>query len=699
MRVGIIGSGQIARVHGPLILKQPNAEIVGIADTDITRAKALAKELKASRFYQDAKVMIEEQKPNVVHVLVPPQYHADLSIMAMDQGCNVLVEKPMALNMDDAERMIEVAKQNNVHLCVNHNMVFMDVVQRAMELTSKGAIGEVLSVEAYYCYDARRNSAISEEGAEYAHWSYRLNGGLLEDLMPHMAALIFEFIPEIQDVHNIGHNRGVLPKGWQDEIRVLLKSKSVIGNISISLNERPDIILLTIKGTRGIIRADLYNNILTIQKKSGLPRAIARGLSGFQLSFQYLKESLGNSYKFVTGRIDKSSGMELLISKFYAAILNGGETPVSLDKSLRVVDLVKRIWSVPSVDAENINLLPSLSKNNSVEPTVFVTGASGFIGTHLIKRLLSENIGVRALVRPNSIHAGRLRKLDVDIVEGDLSNAELLCQATKGIKTIYHAGAATNNNWEDNYQSTVKGTEHLIKAALSSEVERFIHLSTLAVYELVSIKKNGLIKEDSPFHRNPEGMGAYAYSKIETERLVFDAYREEGLRVTVIRPGIVIGPLGYVFFPHLGYRYQDRLFILIGKGDTILPITYVENTVDGIYKASIEEKAIGQVYNLVDDGEITVREYLEKFIEITGIQARIISLPYTIPYLATTAYEIAAHFDLLKKGATSRTQLKTKQARVRFDNTKARNELGWSPKISLKEGLIRTFKWYADRYG
>lgn len=696
MKVGIIGGGHIARIHGPLILKQPNAEILGIADKDIARAKALATELKASQVYQDAKVMLDEQKPEIVHILAPPQYHAELSIMAMNQGCHVLVEKPMALTIEDSQRMIEVAKHNNVQLCVNHNMIFEDVVQRARELISTGVIGEIVSVEACYLFNPRRYPIILEEGAEHYHWSYRINGGPLQDLMPHPASLVMEFIPEIKEVKSIGHNRGILPKNWQDEIRVLIKSNSVLGYISISMNESPDTISLTIKGTEGTVKANLFNNILTLQKKSTLPRAFARGLSGFQMTYQNFEGSLGNIYKFITGRIDKSNGLGQVISKFYESISNGGDPPISLDKSLCVVDVMNRVWPVPVMDTQKASIFLHSSKNEQGEPTALVTGASGFIGTHLIKRLLSENIRVRALVRPNSNHAGRLKKFDVDVVEGNLADTEVLYEATRGIKTIYHAGAPVgSNSWEEHYQATIKGTETLIKAAVEHQVKRFVHLSTLAVYELISLEKNAIVQEDSPYEKDPKQMGPYAYSKIEAERLLLDAHRSHNLGVTVVRPGIVIGPMGRVFIPHLGYRYQDKLFLLIGEGNNVLPLTYIENTVDGIYKASVEERAIGKIYNLVDDGEITVKDYLEQLMKITEIKAQIICLPYIIPYLATTAYELSAYFNIIKKGVTSRSQLKRKQAPVHFDNTKAKTELSWEPKVSLEEGLTKTFEWYA----
>ncbi len=546
-------------------------------------------------------------------------------------------------------------------------------------------------------FDARRYPAILEEGAEYCHWSYQLNGGPLQDLIPHPASLLFEFIPEIKEIQFMGHNRGVLPKAWQDEMRVLIKSNSVIGYMSISLSEKPDTISFAIKGTKGIVHADLFNDILTIRKKSILPRAIARGISGLELTAQNLKGSLQNIYKFITRGIDKSSGIEPLISHFYKSIRHGGESPIALDKSLRVVEMINRIWPVPVLTGKNTSSSPLSTDKKHHRPIAFVTGASGFLGIHLVKKLLSENVRVRALVRPNSLHLGRLKKVDVDIVEGDLTDPEVLHAATKGVKIIYHAGSPTGNSWEEYEQVAVKGTERLIEAALAHKVRRFVHFSSLVVYELLDISDEN-IKEDSIYQKKPQKMGPYVWAKIEAEKRVFGAYRQRGLGVTVVRPGIVFGPLGRVFSPHLGYRYQDRVFLLIGGGNTILPLTYVENTVDGIYEASMAKKAVGQAYNLVDDGEITAKNFVETFAKTTGIPVRIIQLPYILPYSAIMAYEVAVFFGLIKAGVTSRAQLKWKQAPVRFDATKAKTELGWKQKFTLPEGMEKTFNYYKETH-
>lgn len=331
----------------------------------------------------------------------------------------------------------------------------------------------------------------------------------------------------------------------------------------------------------------------------------------------------------------------------------------------------------------------------NVGPQVLVTGGSGFIGTHLIKKLLSENISVRVLMRPDSSHGNRLDGLAIDIVKGDLGDPEALSRVVKGVNTIIHGGRTDSRDWNEIYRVNIKGTEHLIEAALASNVKRFVLISDIELYDLFAVKPGSPIREDSPLRNGEKGKNDYVYSKLKNEKATFEAYHK-GLPATIIRPGMVIGPMGQILFPHLGYRFRDRVFYVVGRGNKILPLTYVENTVDAIYRASIEDKAIGQIYNIVDDGRITVREYLEQLIRTTGKPMQIRRLPYAVPYLAITGYEIVSHAGLVRKGVTSRMQFKRKHTETYFDNTKAKGDLGWEPSVPMKEGLERAFKWYSQ---
>lgn len=700
MRVGIIGGGHIASIHGPLIQQQPDTQIVSIADKDTSRANALAAELTTSsvQVYDDAQQMLSEQKLDVVHVLVPPHLHADLSILAMEQGCHVFVEKPMALTEDDAQKMIDASQRHQILLWANHNMVFEESVLAAKKLVAEGNIGDIVTVEANYSFNPQRYPAILAEGAEWSHWSYRMPGGPLQDLMPHPASLVLEFMQDFETVQSTATNRGVLPEGWQDEVRVLLNSGSVMGYICLSMSERPDTVLLTIKGTQGTLQANLFNNVLTLQQKSSLPRAIARGLSGFELSLQNLKGSIQNISQFAKGNLDKTNGLGSAIAAFYAAIRNDVDRPQSLDQGYQVVKLMDQIWPTPTGDTSQKFSVASPSLDIPQAPTALITGASGFIGTYLIQRLLTEKIGIRALVRPSSQHLGRLKTLPVDIAQGSLTDPAFIAKSMQGIETIYHAAAPVgSNDWDNHYQVTVKATETLINTAIDYGVKRLVFISSLSVYDLLALRNGATVNEETACYSNPKAMGPYVDAKLAAEHLLLEAYRSHHLGVTIIRPGIVIGPKGVVRIPHIGYKVQDRSFLVLGTGENILPLTYVENTVDGIYKASIAEKAIGQIYNLVDEGEVTVNQYINRLKSVSGSQASVIHLPTPFLYTASSAYELGSSLGLLKKGVTSWAQIQRKMKSLKYENHKAKNELNWEPKISIEFGLQKTFDWYCQQ--
>jgi predicted dehydrogenase/nucleoside-diphosphate-sugar epimerase len=698
MKIALLGAGHIASLHASAIERHPDAHIVAIGDRDRPRATALAKHVGGAEVFEDPLAVLEHAKPEVVHVVVPPHDHARLAVAALRHGCHVYVEKPMALTVADAEEMIAVAREQRVSLCVGHNLLFDQTVSRAVQLVEQGAIGHVVSVEACYMFDPRRYPAILEEGAEHCHWSYRLPGGPLQDLMPHMGALLCRFLSELEEVHAVVQNRGVLPNGWPDEVRVLVKSSTALGVLGISLSERPDTISLTLKGTSGTVHADLFKNLVTLEQRSDLlPRAVARGLAGFGSAAQVLRGALGNVVDVARGRMDKTSGLSSLVSRFYAGIRDGSGPPVSLEESRRVVDLTARVWPEPGALGRRRPAMRSSTLGAGA--AALVTGATGFIGSHLVERLRAEGIGVRALVRRNSIHAGRLAALDVEIVEGDLSEPDIVHRAARGVQRVYHVGASMSRSWADHREATIGGTEHLLQAAVDAGVERFVHLSTLAVYDLARARPGTVITEEHPYQVRPAEMGPYAHAKIQAEQLVVAARERDGLPATIVRPGIVIGPRGRVFFPHLGYRVGARLFIVPGSAAVPLPLTAVESTVDGIYRASVIPAAAGGTYNLVDDGEVTIADYLAQLIAVTGSDAKVVVLPYAMPYLATAGYELAARVGLVPRGITSRRQLRWKRAPVRFDTTKARTELGWTPALPLHEALVRTFTWYAGHYG
>jgi 2-alkyl-3-oxoalkanoate reductase len=325
---------------------------------------------------------------------------------------------------------------------------------------------------------------------------------------------------------------------------------------------------------------------------------------------------------------------------------------------------------------------------------VLVTGATGFLGHHLVCKLLQEGFEVTALARKTSdIH--QLVASGVDIIQGDLTDRDSLRSAVSDVEIVYHAGAATRGSWSDHAASTIQGTQNILEISVQSGVRKFVLISSLAVYDVHGLDEEAIVSEDHPYEPFPRRVGPYTWAKLQAEKNALAFCKDQGLPVVVVRPGIIFGPGGRVLFPHLGLKLRGNSFLVIGSGENLLPLTYVENTVDAILASSVPDRAIGQTYNIVDDGELTQRGYLEELMRMTGIGFRVLTLPKTVFYLPLAVTEWMSKNGLLKSSSIpTRYSFTAKFSSVKYDNRKVKAELDWSPRIDLIEGLKRTFEWY-----
>jgi len=262
-----------------------------------------------------------------------------------------------------------------------------------------------------------------------------------------------------------------------------------------------------------------------------------------------------------------------------------------------------------------------------------------------------------------------------------------------GADIVVHCAAATKGSWDEYFEATVRGTERVFNASLTAGVKRVVYISSLSVYAVGELRARELVTEESPLDPRPQERGYYAYSKVEAEKIALRFLAEQQPAVAIIRPGLIYGPRGTMLSPSIGYCLQDKFFMTIGNGKSLLPMTYVENVVDAIWLAATRDEAVGNIYNIVDDELITQNQYVGEFIRRTGLKASTIHVPFVLPYLAACLFEMRA---ALTKGKAPLTRYRlvcgTKE--VRYDTARARKQLRWSPRVSLNEGLARSFQWY-----
>jgi|FLYL01.1.fsa_nt_gi nucleoside-diphosphate-sugar epimerase len=330
--------------------------------------------------------------------------------------------------------------------------------------------------------------------------------------------------------------------------------------------------------------------------------------------------------------------------------------------------------------------------------TSLVTGASGFLGSHIVERLLARGEQVRALVRPTS-DTRFLRDVGAELATGDVTDPESLHRALDGVDTVYHAAAYVSDwgPWSRFREVTVRGTANMLRAAADAGVKRFLHVSTDGVYALRALSRG--VTEDAPLERRFGWLDYYRRSKAEAERLARRYGAEGRLPVTIIRPALIIGERDGSMLPGIAAFLRSKNAVCIGSGENRLPCVYAGDVAEAAILAAANENAAGRVYNVVSDEHVTQRTLFEAVARATGVPPPRRSLP--VPLVYALAFGMEAWCVLVRRRRV-RPEL-TRFAVVLLaydyqeDATRARNELGWRPLVGMNEAVRRYVEWSEAR--
>ncbi|MCA9772430.1 MAG: NAD-dependent epimerase/dehydratase family protein [Myxococcales bacterium] len=331
---------------------------------------------------------------------------------------------------------------------------------------------------------------------------------------------------------------------------------------------------------------------------------------------------------------------------------------------------------------------------------ILVTGATGFLGNHIVGKLLDRGGDeVRALVREGS-DAARLERQGARVARGDLLDPEALARGLRGVKGVFHV-AAKVGDWgprEEFERVNADGTRTLLEAAARAGVERFVHVSSVAVYGVrcaPRILNLDPFTERAPLAQNLLPDDHYSRTKIEAERLALDYHRRGALSVRVIRPAWIYGPGDRTSLPRLVKFLRKHSGLLIGKGDNRLSLTYAPNVADAALLAMDQDAAAGECFNVSNDGEITQAEYLNKIGGLLGLKPVCQSVPYGVAYGGAALLERAARLMRRETPPTiTRYGVSLIGNDIVFSHAKATKVLGWSPKVGYDEGINAALDWY-----
>jgi nucleoside-diphosphate-sugar epimerase len=320
--------------------------------------------------------------------------------------------------------------------------------------------------------------------------------------------------------------------------------------------------------------------------------------------------------------------------------------------------------------------------------TTLVTGATGFLGSALVTELVKRHEQVRILAR-NEKQARQIFGATVTIIPGEITDTAQIQRAVDGATTIYHlAGCLYHPSISaELYRHVhVEGTCTVLRACREqSQLQRIVHVSTTGVF---GVTGEVPASENAPFApTNP-----YEVTKLQGEQIALKAYKEQGLPVTVARPGLVYGP-GDLHLLGFFAAINKGMFRVINGGSALLHPVYIDDQITAFLLCARTSMAIGRSYNIAGEHPVTIRELAEAIAHALGKSLPPGSIPLWFANLASDIFARTPgmrgeHAPLTR----SRVDFLT-HSRI-YDINRARAELGYSPAIGLEEGMELTAAWY-----
>ena len=321
---------------------------------------------------------------------------------------------------------------------------------------------------------------------------------------------------------------------------------------------------------------------------------------------------------------------------------------------------------------------------------LLVTGATGFLGSHVTELALERGNAVRILALPDE-NVSRFVNAGVEVSRGDLTDHASLEAAVDGIECVLHCAARTGP-WgplSEYEQVNVFGVQLLVETAMAAGVRRLVHVSSITVHGL---DVHGTVDETAALCGGPD---PYSRTKVAGERMLQQMIRDKGAPITIVRPGLIYGPRDTNSFGRFAELIELGKMVFIGSGRNHLPLIYVRDVAHGILLAGEAEQAVGRAYLLVNDEPSTQRDYYTAIAKELGVSPPRVHIPYRAALALGATAELVGYMTQRKQPPPlMRFGLMQIGGENCFRMNRARSELGFSPQMNLADGVHQGIAWY-----
>jgi nucleoside-diphosphate-sugar epimerase len=342
-----------------------------------------------------------------------------------------------------------------------------------------------------------------------------------------------------------------------------------------------------------------------------------------------------------------------------------------------------------------LNMTETLSKDWIINKSdlILITGANGFVGSKVFERLLEYGFKrLRCLVR-SSKNLSKLEKIadsstaDVEFFQGNLLSRDDCLRAAKGVTVIYHLAAGIDKTFPGCFLNSVVTTRNLLDAVINEPtLRRFVNISSFSVYSNEKIRRGGLLDESCELEANLVGRhDPYAYGKAKQDQIVIQYADKHSVPYVIVRAGVVFGPGKAKIHGRVGSDTFGA-FLHLGLNNR-MPFTYVDNCAEAIVLAGLRQGIDGQVFNITDDDLPTSRQFLKQYKQqVKNITS--VPVPYWLWYSFNTLWEKYSNWSEGQLPPVfNRASCAIYWKGNTYSNKKAKELLGWSPKVNMADAL------------
>jgi len=358
LKVAIVGCGKIADSHASQIQRISGCEIVGVVDREPLMAKQLFERFPVRNYYGDLGQLIEQARPDVIHITTPPQSHYDVATFCLKRGVHVYIEKPFTLYAHEAESLIALAEREGLKVTAGHDDQFTHAARRMRDLVTNGYLGGApVHMESYYCYDLTQSGYARALLGDKQHWVRSLPGKLLQNIISHGVARIAEFVSSdtpkviahgfVSPLLKSANERDII-----DELRVIVDdNERATAYFTFSSQMRPSLHQFRIYGPRNGLILDHDQDLLVKLRGARFKSYGEKFLPQLELASQLVGNFMTNMRTFLARDFHMKSGMKYLIESFYRSIAEGTPVPIPYREILLTARIMDSIFEQLAVAA------------------------------------------------------------------------------------------------------------------------------------------------------------------------------------------------------------------------------------------------------------------------------------------------------------------------------------------------------------